>query len=183
MVPCGQARYAAHSTYCPPRRQAFERASADQIVEDRAFGPPIATPAAGELPKCSLQLLQHGDAPMQSRRSSPRSCCVLTAPRLSCTLQNDVPRPNDLTDQWRGHGFLTGESVAPALRACAGRAAAIWRGLYSPVGLDLRGTDPGTCDAVLAAKCVQRPGQSNSRLPESDHAMLKINIPQHSQAG
>jgi hypothetical protein len=40
-----------------------------------------------------------------------------------------------------------------------------------------------TCDETLAAKRVQRPGQSNSRLQESEHAMLKINIPQHSRGG
>jgi hypothetical protein len=40
---------------------------------------------------------------------------------------------------------------------------------------------PGACGEVLAAKRVQRPDQSNSRLQESDHAMLKINIPQHSR--
>jgi hypothetical protein len=77
---------------------------------------------------------------------------------------------------WPGHGSLIGESLAPALRACAGRAqrfrAAIIR-LLAPI-----------CAArakARAAKRVQRPDQSDSRLLESEHAMLKINIPQHSR--
>jgi hypothetical protein len=96
-----------------------------------------------------------------------------------------VPRPNDLTDQWPGRGSLTGESVAPALLAWAGRAAAMSRGLNSPVGRSARHCPRrlrrSACGEVLAAKRGQRPDQSDSRLPESEHAMLKINIPQHSR--
>ena len=113
--------------------------------------------------------------PLQCNRDvrAPRSCCVLVGPRISCTLKMTCRGP------WPGQGSLTSESVAlPALRAWAGRAqvAAIRRGL-NPLLAPI-------CAArakALAAKRVQCPDQSNSRLPESRHAMLRINIPQHSR--
>ncbi|MFI4994856.1 MAG: hypothetical protein ACHQAQ_03615 [Hyphomicrobiales bacterium] len=50
------------------------------------------------------------------------------------------------------------------------------RGLNSPVGPGLRGARQ-----ALAATRIQRLDEINSRLPESKLAMLKINIPQHSE--
>jgi hypothetical protein len=114
---------------------------------------------------------------MQSRRPNPSS--LLRSHHASITMhpRDEVPQP------MAGARSLTSESVAGALRAFAGRAAAISRYSNSLVDPDLRGTGPGTCNEALATKRVQRPDQSNSRLPESEHAMLKINIPQHSRAG
>jgi hypothetical protein len=124
---------------------------------------------------------------------APSSCCVLVAPRLSCTLEIRCCGP------WPGHGYLTRESVS------SGAASLRWS----------RDSDFARlhCGQVLAAKrvrlksthpCHGRPcachlGQkgtsltdrdgshkgghdrrgSDSRLPESEHAMFRINIPQH----
>jgi hypothetical protein len=54
---------------------------------------------------------------------------------------------------------------------------------FDKVNLQFRRCELGlvTQQRIRASKRVQPTDQSDSRLPESDHAMLKINIPQHSR--